>query len=138
MLLTDLWKARTVQLKQRVYAVVFVMVIVLIGVAFTLSSSAPRIRASEMGSLASIEESVKSLAGAFSMLAGDVRVMKNEAMDSRAREAANGILAREEIDGIRSRAESDAHAETISRQNLTEAVDRLSVRVERLERNPCK
>jgi len=105
------------QLERRLYSLLFALVFVLVVVAFTLSSSVPKTRATEAEVLTSMEHSVKSLAGAFSMLAGDVREMKRESEDRLRRE------------------EADAHAETISRQQLTEAIDRLTARVDAIEKN---
>ena len=106
------------QLKQRLYGVLFAAVFALVVVAFTLSSSVPKTRATEAEVLTSMEQSVKSLAGAFSILAGDVREMKRDA------------------DARWLRDEADAHAETISRQQLTEAIDRLTARMDEREKAP--
>ena len=106
------------QLTRRLYSLLFALVLVLVIVAFTLSSSVPKTRATDVAALTSMEHSVKSLAGAFSMMAGDIRVMKNAAESRQIRE------------------EEDSHAETVSRQHLTEAIDRLTARMDALEKNP--
>ena len=93
----------------------FVALVVIAAVMFTLSSSVPKSRAVETAVITSIDESTRSLAGAFSMLAGDMRMLRNEADAREHREAERNT------------------ADVISRQQLTEAINRLNERLVELE-----
>lgn len=79
-------------------------------VAYTLSPSVPQTGADEIHN---IDASLKALSGAFSMLAGDVRSMRDDA------------AKRDRIEAER------LNADVISRQQLTEAVERLTVQMEK-------
>jgi len=93
----------------------FVALVVIAAVMFTLSSSVPKARAVEASTITAIDESTRSLAGAFSMLAGDMRMLRNE----------SGAREHREAERIT--------ADVISRQQLTEAINRLNERIMLLE-----
>lgn len=97
------------QLKRTGAAAGFAALFVAVIAAFTMSPSVPKSSASET----SVEESIKALAGAFSMLAQDVRAQKLKADE------------RDRIEDERSK------ADVISRQQLTEAIERLTAQIEK-------
>ena len=83
-------------------AVGFAALFIAVVAVFAMSPSALKSSAAET----SIEESVRALAGAFSMLAQDFRTM-------------------------RERSDADRADEIISRQQLTEAIERLTAQIEK-------
>ena len=95
------------QLRRTGAAVGFAALFVLGIAALTMSPSVPKSSAAET----SVEESIRALAGAFSMLAQDVRAQKFKADE------------RDRIEDERLR------ADVISRQQLTEAIERLTAKI---------
>jgi hypothetical protein len=89
---------------------VFVVLFIAGSLAYTLSPYVPSVGATPPDPMA---DGIRQLGGAFSMLAMDVRAMRTE------------MAEREKRDTER------VTAEIISRQQLTEAVDRLTKAVEK-------
>jgi len=99
------------------HAVAFGAVAVVALAIFTVSSSAPKSHADDTTeSLRAIEQSVHSIAGAYSLIAADIHAM------------------RVYEEAARATSEEDAHAMVVERQNLADAVIRLTVRLDAMDR----